>query len=127
MKPYIFVFGGKFLETDSLLDLRSGIDDDKWDSIVACTIDSYLQMNSIQKSKLISLDDKDVKLVKSLKRTVRFIEQIDPISHSKFHTAERIEFYRQTVANEMRAASTLQIKSGGKLDGQSDIIVSALD
>lgn len=127
MKPYIFVFDGKFLESDSLLSIRSGISDDEWDSIVACTIDSYLQMNAIQESKSMDLDDKDVKLMKSLRRTIKFIEQIDPVTYTKFYTDERIEFYKQIVTNEMLTAATLQIKSGDKPDGQSDIIVSTLD
>ncbi len=127
-KPYIFIIDGKLLEHESLIQLRVDLPDpDDWGLIVAQTIDFYFQLEAIYKSKDMGLDQKDTRIMRSLRRTIAFIEKLDPVTHGMYYSDEVRENYRQTAASEIDAIRSIKVGYGNKPDGRSDIVVSNLD
>jgi len=127
-KPYTFIMAGKLLEHDSLIQLRVEVPEaDDWELIVAQTIDFYFQLEAIHKSKDMELDSKDIRVMRSLRRTIAFIKKMDPITHGMFYSAEVKESYKQAATTEIDAIRSIKVGYGKKPDGHSDIVVSNLD
>jgi len=89
-REYIFVFEGKFLESDSLIDIFGGVTKEEWEVIVKGTIGYYCLMIATDKVSE-SLDKKDLRLSRKLKRTILQMKNIDPALLSEFDLEEIIE------------------------------------
>lgn len=119
-KTYWVVLGGKILEYPSIMDLRSCLEDDDWDGVMAQTLDYYLQMESVRDAK-IELDKKDIRTMRHLKRTIKTMEKIDPIGFKALKPIERKQKYMKNIDKEMQ---TLEISF--EKSKSSDICVSEL-
>jgi len=124
-KAYVFAFGGKILECESLLELRSGISEEEWSMIVAQTAEFYLQLNAVHQSS-VSLDRADHMIMRQLSRTLKFIKKLDPISYSQLNIEERKQEYKTIANNEIQ--NTIDISYGNEPNKHVDIVsVNRLD
>ena len=124
-RPYLFIFQGKLLEADSLLEVKVGLDSEGWNSLVAQTIDFYMQLDAVSHSKSVSLDVHDARIMKSLRRTTHLIKKIDFYAYTKYNNPEARAKYKKTIEDEIATMeSTVNVSVGPKPDNDSDIIIT---
>jgi hypothetical protein len=118
-RPYQFVFAGKLLEHDSLIDLKSEIPDEEWQMMVGMTAELWMQMEALSKTSELSLESKDRKTMRALKRSLKFIEKLDPVTYTRFCTDKLRKYFDDTVSGELsklEAAQPKPQKPGSGLD-----------
>jgi hypothetical protein len=127
IRPYLFVYDRKFLETNSLLDLRTTISDSDWNLIAEHTIDFYAQLKALSKCKIgaLKLDKSDVKIMRSLKHTIDFMISLNTKTITKKDLDDKITLYSATIKEEVKNSSTVKIAFDNKTD--ADIVVTRLD
>ena len=127
-KSYLFVYDRKFMEADSILELRATVSDSEWNLITEYTTDFYAQLKALSKCKVgaLKLDRNDVKIMRSLKRTIDFIMSLDSKAISKKDLDDKITLYSATIAEEIKNnSSTIKIAFDNKTD--ADIVVTRLN
>ena len=98
-RSYIFVYNGRFLEYDSLIELKSEVQDVDWNIILSQTIDCYAQLKAA--SQYTQLDKNDSRMMRQLKRTLDFIRTIDAAMMLKFDINSIILNYATMAATEI--------------------------
>ena len=110
---YIFCLDGSFLEHPSLVEVKSKSSDDEWDMIVKDTVDAYATLQSIF---LIGemIDKKDLKILKSVKKTIDTIRKLDPLILTKYDpdslAAQNVSIMKIT-SDAMKNSSSTIIKA----------------
>lgn len=121
----MFVFDNRILENDSLMEIKSELDDEQWDELVHNTAEFYMQLNAARKASM--LDKPDLRICRSLKRTLKMVEKLDPVTYGRHVNDEKQDEYDNVVSGEISSMSSMvKIGYGNKPDGVSDIMVSKL-
>lgn len=123
-KPYAFIFDGKIMEYDSIIELKSELSDEEWDSLVYQTADYYMQFKVVDKSE-IELDKNDVRLMRRLKRTLEVIKNLDSALYHKYLDEERYDNYMETIKSELNKLQS-EVKISNSSNDNADIIVSRI-
>jgi hypothetical protein len=128
-KPYMFVFDGKLMECESLLQLKSHASSDDWRAILSQSADFFMQLYAIYKSNRpdLQLEKRDKSIMRSLKRTMLMVQKIDPATYNEVWDIDKINEYNKIAAEEASQAEAIYISYNGKLNGANDIIVDSLD
>ena len=127
-RSYSFIYNGKFLECDSIIELKTGLDDLQWEAMVGETIDSYMQLFALDKSKSVPMDNQDLRMMRMLRRTIEFVKNIDFAAYNKFHTDERLKSYAQLINDEVQRLelAKTELPNTTKPVDPNNIIVSSL-
>ncbi len=80
---YTFCLNGNLLEYHSLFEIKSQTSDEEWDAIVNETVSLYASMQAIYNMNEL-VDKNDLRLLRSLKRSVLKIGKIDPLILKKY-------------------------------------------
>lgn len=123
-KPYVFIFDGKIMEYDSIIELKSELSDEEWDSLVYQTADYYMQFKVVDKSE-IELDKNDMRLMRRLKRTLEVIKNLDSALYHKYLDEERYDNYMETIKSELNKLQS-EVKISNSSNDNADIIVSRI-
>lgn len=123
-KPYAFIFDGKIMEYDSIIELKSELSDEEWDSLVYQTADYYMQFKVVDKSE-IELDKNDMRLMRRLKRTLEVIKNLDSALYHKYLDEERYDNYMETIKSELNKLQS-EVKISNSSNDNADIIVSRI-
>ena len=122
-RPYMFVYDGKFLECESLLEIRAYAPESDWNIILKQTIIYYVQLKAA--SKIATLDRDDSRIMRSLKRTIDTIRPMDSMIGTPEDIDEIVNGYANIGINE--AANNFNLGSNKPSPDPMNISVSNLD
>lgn len=102
-RAYMFMHEGQFLETNSLVELQTHMDEEQWDNMVAHTVDSYCYMQSLDNaySGDGGIDKHDRRILRGLKRTIMTLKRVDPSTMGKYNIDELINKYNEIVRKHL--------------------------
>lgn len=81
---YIFYYSDKWLETDSLAEVRSDISTTEWDEMVNTLVRWYCVSKAMAKINEANLPAEDAKFIKRLKKTLNEIQRLDGLAFAKY-------------------------------------------
>lgn len=125
-RPYQFVFGEKMLEHDSLIELKASIPEEEWHMMVGMTSEFYFQLKAIDEAEDIGLETKDRRMMRSFKRSLKFIEKLDPVTYARFVTDKMQSYFDEAVSGELSKLKASEPKLPSKPGSGLDIEVSNL-
>jgi len=114
-KKYYLLIDGKFMEVESIIEIKNQLSAQDWENVVAQTADAYVQMKVVDDAEVmgIGLDDNDKKIMEGLKRAIDVIRSIDPTTCSKYYNDEMVETYKKILLTEIeKYNSSLKVGYG---------------
>ena len=121
-KSYTIVIAGKIVEHPSLLEIKTTLDKEQWKQMVGNTVEFYIQMLAASRTGTLT-DSKDVRIMRSLKRTAAVLERRDPTTYAEFYSPAKVQQYEELVQKEMANMGQVSVAYGDKPDINSDITI----
>ena len=125
-KRDLFIWDGKYIEGDSLFEIRQEMSDVEWSKLVKETIDFYCFMKAAESLGPAKMDHNDARLCKRLRRSIELFKKIDPRLMEGFslekYSADKMENMKKEWEQVEQTIRIAHDKKAGKIS--SDIIVS---
>lgn len=87
----LFVFEGRLLEGDSILEIRSGTTDEEWAQLVKDTVEFYCLFRVGKDLGPVVMEHNDSRVFRRLKKTMELIKKIDPMIMLQYNVDKMIE------------------------------------
>ncbi len=123
---YYFVYDGKFLQCNSLLEIKTDLEDNEWEQVVQQTIAAYAQLRAMNLSKSTKLEAKDKQVLANLQKSIDLIQNLDKTLYEKCEVDKLIDGYKEIIDKESERVKTVNI-AVGQDNENADIVVSSLD
>lgn len=125
-KKDLFIWDGKYIEGDSLFEIRQETSDEEWNQLIKGTIDFYCFMKAAESLGPSKMDRNDARLCKRLKRSIELFKKIDPKSMEGFslekYTTDSMEKMKKEWEQVEQTIRIAHQQKAGKVN--SDIVVS---
>ena len=106
---YTIVLNGSILEHPSLVELRMDATPEQWEIIVGQISNFYQQMYAAYLVNSTILEKNDIRIMKSLRRTLAVIKNLDFTNYTKYNNDEIVANYKQAAQDEIKNLSAISV------------------
>jgi hypothetical protein len=121
----VFIYEGKFMETDTLIDVRAEASLSDWENIVRDTVDYYATMVVMDRANQGVMETKDRRLMRRLLQTIETIKKIDPRIMEDHDVTEVIKKKDEELRRDLQALGRVIRVARGKGRRQGvDVVIT---
>lgn len=130
----LIVFNGKFLECDSIVELRSGVTEEEWFAVCKGTIEMYCHMRvakdlggpTVKGSEAPKISKQDARIMKRLTETIEILKRLDADNLGTLDLETLSKEHVEMIQKEWKSVQSTMKIAHDQAIGDADIYISGM-